>query len=47
MSRGTPMNILYDVDFDVDSFLTEMERRGPLRDGAERDSEDRDDVVLH
>lgn len=41
------MNIIYDVEFDVDSFLTEMERRGPLRDRPELDTDDRDDVVLH
>lgn len=41
------MTIIYDVEFDVDSFLTEMERRGPLRDRADPDKDDRDDVVLH
>jgi hypothetical protein len=41
------MNMIYDVEFDVDSFLTEMERRGPLRERADVESDERDDVVLH
>jgi hypothetical protein len=41
------MNILYDVEFDVDSFLTEMEHRGPVRERIDVDADERDDVVLH